>query len=411
MKILYTVQRYGKEVVGGSEAAARAFAEQLASRGHAVEVVTSCARSYTDWANSYPPGSQELNGVVVHRLPVTDVRRPEKFGRLHQWMIEGPRPAPLFEQQRWAKHMGPDIAEYQAWLSSNLGRFDVAVFMTYLYATTTLGLPITAGRVPTVLQPTAHEEPPLRAGIFDSIFRLPDAYLFFTPEEREVIRERFSIDPYGEVIGMGIDMEAADGSAPFRKRFGLDESPYLLYVGRIDPSKGSSELHDFFVAYKNRRSKDLKLVLVGEQVSAVPPHPDIICTGFVDEDDKRRALAGSLALVQPSRFESFSIVACESWVQQRPVLIHRDCAVLNGQVRRSRGGIPYGGFADFEAAVDLLLAHPELASAMGLNGRRYVDERYRWPIVLDATERVLQQAVQRFGMRVEPTIRRSANRV
>ena len=81
MRILYAVQRYGTVgSVGGSEAAARAFAEHLVDRDHDVEVVTSCAQSYVDWANVYPPGVEELNGVTVHRLEAADVRRPERVG-------------------------------------------------------------------------------------------------------------------------------------------------------------------------------------------------------------------------------------------------------------------------------------------------------------------------------------------
>ena len=59
LKLLYTVQRYGEDIVGGSEAACRQFAEHLAQRGHHVEVVTSCARSYLDWADEYEAGSTE----------------------------------------------------------------------------------------------------------------------------------------------------------------------------------------------------------------------------------------------------------------------------------------------------------------------------------------------------------------
>ena len=55
MKILYLVQRYGAEIVGGSESACREFAEHLVGLGHEVEVLTSCARDYVEWANYYPP--------------------------------------------------------------------------------------------------------------------------------------------------------------------------------------------------------------------------------------------------------------------------------------------------------------------------------------------------------------------
>lgn len=399
MRILYAVQRYGEQVVGGSESAARMFAERLAQQGHDVEVVTSCATSYVDWANVLDSGTEDLNGVTVHRLPVLDLRRPEKFGPLHGWMIAGPRPAPLFEQQRWAKHMGPDLAGYRQWLRDHHRRFDLAVFMTYLYATATVGLPVVAGQLPTILQPTAHDEPPLRVPLYDSLFRQPDAFLYFTPEEQDIVRSRFNIETPGRTIGIGIDLEEATDVNHLLGRYCLADCPYLLYVGRIDTVKGSSEAFHFFREYKRRNPGPLKFVLVGERVSDIPDDPDVVYTGFLDEADKRRALAGALAMVQPSRFESFSIVLCESWVQRRPALVHRDSAVLLGQARRSGGAVPYSGFAEFEAAVDLLVNNRHLTDAMGENGRRYVEAEYRWDTVLAGFEDTASLAIRRFADR------------
>jgi glycosyltransferase involved in cell wall biosynthesis len=399
MRLLYAVQRYGREVVGGSEAATRLFAERLVEHGHHVEVVTSCARSYVDWADHYAPGTEEIEGVLVHRLPVVDVRRPEVFGPLHEWMVSNPRPAPLFQQALWAKHMGPDLNGYRSWLHTNVHRFDVAVFMTYMYTTASLGLTVASGRVPTVLQPTAHDEPAIWVRLWDTVFRLPDSFLFFTPEEREFVVRRFGIDPPSRTIGIGIELEGTTDVGATRRRLGLGEAPYLVYVGRIDAVKGSTELAQFFATYKERRPGPLKLVLVGEQIDAPVPHGDIIPTGFLSEADKRDVIAGALALVQPSRFESFSIVVCESWVQRRPVLIHSDSPVLVGQIGRSAGGLPYGGFAEFEAAVDRLLDDAFLADRLGNAGRHYVEANYRWADVLRGFDEALDLACDQFARR------------
>ncbi len=276
---------------------------------------------------------------------------------------------------------------------------DLAVFMTYMYTTTTRTLPAAAGRIPTILQPTAHDEPPIWVRLYDSLFRLPDAFIFFTPEERDVVRHRFAIDPAGETIGIGIDLIEATSVSEFRAQHELGEDPYLLYVGRIDAIKGSLEAYRFFEAYKARNGGPLKFVFVGEAVSDMPLHDDVVFTGFLDESTKRNALAGALALVQPSRFESFSIVLCESWVQRRPAIVHADCEVMNGQARRSSGAIPYRGFAEFEAAVSLLLERPELADRLGRNGRDYVERSYSWSAVLAGFERAAGIAVERFSVR------------
>jgi len=404
MKILYVVQRYGEKIVGGSEAACRMFSEELVQRGHEVEVLTSCAHSYIDWADEYSPGTEVINGVVVHRLPVVELRTDEVFGKLHGFAMTHPGSLPLFDQQRWARVMGPQLIDQRKWLLQNCARFDVAIFMTYLYTTTTSGLPTLANHIPTVLQPTAHDEPPAYLSLFRSLFRQPDTFLYFTPEERLIVERIYMMQADGVTIGIGInrDVEPGDGSR-FRSQFQIGEHPYLLYVGRLDPSKGVGELIRFFLEIKNRTKKDLKLVLVGDKQIDIPQHPDIIMTGFLDEQEKRDALAGSLALVQSSYFESFSIVLCESWIQKRPALVQGRCEVLRGQAMRSGGAIPYGGFAEFESAVHYLLDNPEIADAMGIAGDEYVRLNYEWDVVMRGFEKGLETAIEKFAQRRLPT--------
>jgi glycosyltransferase involved in cell wall biosynthesis len=306
----------------------------------------------------------------------------------------------LFEHERWALLMGPEVQGLRTWLIDNADRFDAAIFMTYLYSTATRGIPALAGRLPIVFQPTAHDEPSFRVPIFESIFRLPDSYLFFTPEEREVVRERFNIDPEGRVVGIGIEMNPPVSSVvEFRQRFNLGDDPYLVYIGRLDPMKGVRQLCEFFIELKNQFPSELKLVLAGDPLVDLPQHEDIVITGFLDEADKHAAIAGSLALVQSSYFESFSIVLCEAWVQRRPALVQGASTVLRGQAMRSAGAIPYEGYAEFEQAVLMLLENPGLADELGSNGRKYVEETYEWAHVLKGFEESLVIAKERFANR------------
>ena len=189
MKLLFTVERYGEEVAGGSEAACRQVAEKLAARGHHVEVVTSRAKSYVDWADHFPAGTTEINGVQVHRPGVRGPRRPEQFGPIHGRILQTRR-APLFVQRDWLRLQGPDIPELLPWLHANTPRFDLANFFTYLYPTTAFGLPVAAQHRPTVLFPTAHEEPMMELRVFDELVRAADGLLYLTPEGR-ALYERY----------------------------------------------------------------------------------------------------------------------------------------------------------------------------------------------------------------------------
>jgi hypothetical protein len=87
MRVLYVVQRYGEDIAGGAEQHTRSFAERLVERGHHVEVLTTTAKSYVDWANELPPGFSSCNGVAVRRVPVREPRSSVLFGDLNARMV------------------------------------------------------------------------------------------------------------------------------------------------------------------------------------------------------------------------------------------------------------------------------------------------------------------------------------
>ena len=63
--------------LGGAEYLVWGLARSLVSRGHRVEVFTTCAShsittrpGYLIWNNQFPAGEQETDGVLVRRFPV-----------------------------------------------------------------------------------------------------------------------------------------------------------------------------------------------------------------------------------------------------------------------------------------------------------------------------------------------------
>src|SRR5690242_19509762 len=108
----------------------------MAARGHRVEVLTSCATSYVDWADVYPAGTSEQDGVVVHRLPVAATRDLDRFGPVNGRAVYGRKPVPLYLQREWMEMQGPKLPALPGWLAAEAGRFDAVSFFTYLYWTT-----------------------------------------------------------------------------------------------------------------------------------------------------------------------------------------------------------------------------------------------------------------------------------
>jgi len=71
-------------------------------------------------------------------------------------------------------------------------------------------------------------------------------------------------------------------------------------------------------------------------------------------------------------------VLCEAWAHRRPAIVQGRCEVLRGQALRSGGAIPYEGYGELEAAIELLAGDRVLADELGAAGRAYVERRYDW---------------------------------
>jgi glycosyltransferase involved in cell wall biosynthesis len=237
-----------------------------------------------------------------------------------------------------------------------------------------------------------HDEPPLRLRIYDELFTSVDAIAYLTPEEQATADARFRGNAPGAVVGAGVPAPAPAPEAAvaaFRARHGLGDRPYIVVVGRLEPVKGAHEIVDWHRAYRTRHADAPDLVIVGDPVNPIPPTDGVHVTGFVDEAERDAAMEGALALVQPSYFESFSLALAEAWSRGKPALVNARSPVLLGQAHRSGGAIPYEGYAEYEAALEMLCESDSLRTTLGERGRAYVGEHYRPERVLAHYEQIL----------------------
>jgi glycosyltransferase involved in cell wall biosynthesis len=423
MKIAFIVQRYGTEVLGGSEHLCRLVAERLTTQ-HDVEVLTTCARDYVTWKNEYAEGSDRIRGVTVRRFASSRVRDIDAFNRYSEWIYNHPHTRA--EEMEWLRQQGPWCPSLVDYLRRHQQHYDVLVFFTYLYAPTVLGLEVNPGK--SMLVSTAHDEPAIKLEIFKEVFSRPAAICYLTDSERQFVQKEFHERPLlEEVIGVGVDIPqqqpyprmpavAEDEGAPlegerdetpapdeetgereypshlmtrgavFRRRHRL-YGPVALYGGRIDPGKGCEELIEYFSSYVEQGG-DATLALMGVKLMALPEEPFIRFAGLLSDGERLQALEAATVVVCPSPYESLSLLALEALSVGTPILANARSAVLVEHCVKSNGGLYYADRDEFVECLRVLAGDARLRSALGRNGRDYVRRNYRWDVVLGKYERI-----------------------
>ncbi len=418
MKLAFIIQRYGTEILGGSEYHCRLIAERLSER-HEVEVLTTCARDYITWKNEYPEGPDRVRGVTVRRFANTRTRDIQAFNRYSDWIFNNPHDRN--DEIEWLKQQGPWCPALGEYLDTRARAYDALIFFTYLYAPTVLGLKVAPGR--SILVPTAHDEPAIHLGIYKDMFALPAGMAYNTEVERRFLTSHFAIRAVAEeTVGCGVDLpqhhayartrpdepadqaggdeeaaQASDGphyrshlaerGAVFRRRHRL-HGPFVLFGGRIEKGKGCEELVEYFSHYV-QEGGDASLVLMGVKLMPLPEEAFINFAGLLSDRERVQALEAATVVAVPSPYESLSLLALEAFAVGTPILANARSDVLVDHCLRSNAGLFYADRDEFTECLKLLVADQRLRAAMGRNGRDYVRKNYRWDVILSKYERMI----------------------
>ena len=377
MKLAVVTPRYGPEVAGGAETAARLLATHLAAHETwQVEVLTTCAHDATTWSDHYPPGTEDVDGVPVQRFPVLHGRSADFDTASDRLFAIGSRRTAA-DQLRWLERQGPVAPDLVHAIATSDA--DVLAFHPYLYHPTVVGVPAVRERA--VLHAAAHDEAPIHLPLYRDVFGAAGGLVHWSDAERRLVHRLFPVAERPQlVLGLGVEPRAGDAAAA-RAAVGLGDEPFLLCLGRVENGKGARVLASCFAAYKERRPGPLRLVFAGPVVHVPDPHPDVVVAGAVPERVKWGLLRAADVFVTPSAYESFSIVLIEAWSVGTPALVNGRCAVTREHAEHSGGAVAFSSYAQLEVALDRLLASAPARREMGEAGRRYVERRYRWPQV------------------------------
>ena len=214
MKLGFVVPRYGLEVHGGAELAARLLAEHVATRpGWSAEVFTTCAQDAATWQDVYAPGTVSINGVTVQRFRSRSGRGTD-FAAARTAALTAPQHASSSVAARFVEQLGPVCPD--AVDAAEASNCPVVAVGPYLYHPTVTGVSRLGRRA--VLHAAAHDEPEIRLPIYLEIFARAGALVHWSAPEQCLASSLFPATMTTPQLVLGLGAEPGTGDATTARR-------------------------------------------------------------------------------------------------------------------------------------------------------------------------------------------------
>ena len=392
---------FGKNLKGGAEQQAWQVATRLADRGHTVEVLTTCCRSFQDdWdVNHLKAGVSQEQGVKIRRFRV-DRRDHDAFDTVNSLMLSlppsefkpGVSPTTLEKTEIFCSE-NINSTQLLNYLKENSNQYQAFLFIPYLYGPILNGLPMVASRA--FLQPCLHNEVYAYLPQVANIFHAAQGLLFISEGEAKLARQLYGPGVIAKSLVAGAGVEAGQHYNPTIIKIAnisVEQERFVLCLGRRDSGKNTDFLVRAYATFKqNYPDSNLKLVLAGPGSTSFDGSvPGLIDLGLVEDSEKEALLANCLALLQPSQNESYSRVIMEAWFYGRPVAAHRDCLATAMAVECAQGGWlaqTETEWAELFLKIDQF--EEEKLANYGVQGQAYAKENAVWDKVIERYEAAL----------------------
>ena len=374
MKIAIVVMRYGEDIVGGAEYHARMIAEHL-KQFYDIDILTTCAKSYHTWTNDYPEKIETQDNIRILRFKNSKIRDVNKVLAIEEKIFYNHHTKN--DELDWINENGPKCPGLIQYIKDHYNEYQNFIFFTFRYYTSYFGIQAARGKA--FLVPEAEDDPALKLSTTQELFQSVEGVFYNVPEERALILNRVQFNEKEKkwaIIGCGIPI-------PEKRTDEKTENlkPYILYLGRIEGSKGCYQLFNYYLRLLKENSSLPDLVLAGSESIPIPKHKKIRYIGFVTENEKEPLLSNAELLIMPSPYESLSLVTLEAMAGGVPVLVNGDCDVLKGHCIRSNAGLWYQNYEEFKECILYLLYETRIRKKMCSMGIRYIQNNYSWESV------------------------------
>jgi glycogen synthase len=399
MRVLVVSWEYPPVVIGGLGRHVHALSRRLAAAGHDVRVLS---RQPAGTVASTHPTTAERDGPVRVLRVAEDPPHLEFERDMVAWTL-GMSHAMLRAVPGWLDGWRPDVVHAHDWLVAHAAigvaeLLDVPLVAT-LHATE-------AGRHAGWLSSAVSQQV---HSVEWWLAQRADALITCSAAMRGEVSGLFDRDPAEvHVLHNGIEprrWRVRSGEvAAARSRYGPDGAPLLLYFGRLEYEKG---VHDLIAALPRiRRSfPGTRLLVAGagtqrdflvEQARTHRVRRAVRMVGHLPDRELATVLAAVDAVVLPSRYEPFGMVALETAAAGAPLVASTAGGlgevVLDGVTGLSFAPADVPGIA---AAVSAVLRDPAAAASRARVARARLRSDFDWDRIASATADVYAAAVPR----------------
>jgi len=221
------------------------------------------------------------------------------------------------------------------------------------------------------------------------IIRNADACVAVSPTEISDFKSYGASDERISVIPNGVDPGEFihDDDREFRRKYGLRDVPFILFMGRLNAIKGPDLLLEAFINAVRTDRFPHHLVFAGPDGGMLHElrsnclragiGDKVHFIGYVGGVEKSNAYHAADFLVIPSRQEAMSIVVLEAGITGTPVLITDRCGF--DDVAGTGGGkvVPASG-EGLEKGLVFMMSNGEALKTMGKNLKKFTSEHFLW---------------------------------
>lgn len=399
MRVLMVSWEYPPVVVGGLGRHVHELAVRLATQGH--DVVVLCRQPDGTDAATHPTVDARAEGVRVLRV-AEDPPHLEFARDLVAWAL-GMGHAMVRGGLRLLNGWSPDVVHAHDWLVAHAAitlasAADVPLVVT-LHATE-------AGRhggwLTLPLNQQVHSVEWWLANSADELItcsramREEVANLFDLERSRVAVLHN-GIEPRGWTVP-----EAAVAAA--RARYAPDGAPLLLYFGRLEWEKGVQDLIAGLRAIRSTHP-GTRVVVAGvgrmadpllDQARHLRVRRAVHFEGLLPDAELAALVAAADAVVLPSRYEPFGIVALEAAAAGAPLVVSRAGGLAEVVVDGETGlAFEPGDVDGLVHAVRSVLSDPTAARTRARAARARLATAFDWDDIAAATAQVYAKARRR----------------